>query len=115
MITFFRNAEHFYAVESREKLGGIDVDKLNWLFGDAECIAEAVLAGSFVGPRREMVTPWSTNAVEITQNMGISGITRIEEFTIYEPERSGARRSHLRFGIFEQKAETAIWKLKKQL
>ena len=84
MITFFRNTEHFYAVESREKLGGIDVDKLNWLFGDAECIAEAVLSGSFVGPRREMVTPWSTNAVEITQNMGISGITRIEEFTIYD-------------------------------
>jgi phosphoribosylformylglycinamidine synthase len=28
-----------------------------------------------------MITPWSTNAVEITQNMGISGILRIEEFT----------------------------------
>ncbi|ULT26095.1 hypothetical protein KUH03_03855 [Sphingobacterium sp. E70] len=27
-----------------------------------------------------MVTPWSTNAVEITQNMGIEGIVRIEEF-----------------------------------
>ncbi len=27
-----------------------------------------------------MITPWSTNAVEITQNMGIEGITRIEEF-----------------------------------
>jgi len=27
-----------------------------------------------------MITPWSTNAVEITQNMGISGIIRIEEF-----------------------------------
>jgi phosphoribosylformylglycinamidine synthase len=27
-----------------------------------------------------MVTPWSTNAVEITENMGISGIIRIEEF-----------------------------------
>jgi phosphoribosylformylglycinamidine synthase len=27
-----------------------------------------------------MITPWSTNAVEITQNMGISGIRRIEEF-----------------------------------
>ncbi|WP_303742300.1 phosphoribosylformylglycinamidine synthase, partial [uncultured Muribaculum sp.] len=30
--------------------------------------------------RREMITPWSTNAVEITQNMGLEGITRIEEF-----------------------------------
>ncbi len=27
-----------------------------------------------------MITPWSTNAVEITQNMGIEGIIRIEEF-----------------------------------
>jgi phosphoribosylformylglycinamidine synthase len=27
-----------------------------------------------------MITPWSTNAVEITQNMGIAGIIRIEEF-----------------------------------
>ena len=26
-----------------------------------------------------MVTPWSTNAVEITQNMGIEGLVRIEE------------------------------------
>ena len=38
------------------------------------------LGGQFVGPRKEMITPWSTNAVEITQNMGISGIIRIEEF-----------------------------------
>src|SRR5690606_30832661 len=34
----------------------------------------------FIGPRAAMVTPWSTNAVEITQNMGIVGIIRIEEF-----------------------------------
>ena len=84
MITFFRNSDHFYAVESREKLGSSDLEKLTWLFGGAECIAEPVLQGTFVGPRREMITPWSTNAVEITQNMGISGISRIEEFTIYD-------------------------------
>lgn len=44
------------------------------------------LEGWYVGPRREMITPWSTNAVEITQNMGISGILRIEE---YFPVASG--------------------------
>ena len=38
------------------------------------------LKGCFVGPRREMITPWSTNAVEITQNMSLSGISRIEEY-----------------------------------
>lgn len=27
-----------------------------------------------------MITPWSTNAVEITQNMGLTGIARIEEY-----------------------------------
>ena len=27
-----------------------------------------------------MITPWSTNAVEITQNMGLNGISRIEEY-----------------------------------
>jgi phosphoribosylformylglycinamidine synthase len=81
MITFFKNSASVYAVESREKLSGNDLEKLNWLFGDAECIAEPVLTGTFVGPRREMITPWSTNAVEITQNMGIEGIGRIEEFT----------------------------------
>jgi phosphoribosylformylglycinamidine synthase len=37
-----------------------------------------------------MVTPWSTNAVEITQNMGITGITRIEEFTTL-PSPDGER------------------------
>jgi len=85
MITFFKNPEHYYAVESRERLNGIDADKLTWLFGDAECVAETVLPGTFLGPRPEMITPWSTNAVEITQNMGIKGIRRIEEFTIYLP------------------------------
>ena len=41
---------------------------------------KSVLTDFFVGPRAAMITPWSTNAVEITQNMGIEGIIRIEEF-----------------------------------
>jgi phosphoribosylformylglycinamidine synthase len=89
MITFFRKSELFYAVESREKPGLDDLDKLNWLFGGAECIAEPVLKGQFVGPRREMITPWSTNAVEITQNMGIRGIQRIEEFVVFNEGSAG--------------------------
>mgnify|MGYP000309556287 CR=1 FL=1 len=32
-----------------------------------------------------MITPWSTNAVEITQNMGMDGIIRIEEFAEVDP------------------------------
>ncbi len=80
MLTFFRNIEKYYAVEHKNPLGKNDIEKLTWLFGDAECIAEPALQGTFVGPRKEMITPWSTNAVGITQNMGIAGISRIEEF-----------------------------------
>ncbi|MBQ0068594.1 MAG: phosphoribosylformylglycinamidine synthase, partial [Bacteroidales bacterium] len=45
-------------------------------------VVTSALAGTFVGPRREMITPWSTNAVEITQNMSMNGISRIEEFAV---------------------------------
>ncbi len=54
--------------------------KLSWLYGEATVENEENLKGCFIGPRREMITPWSTNAVEITQNMGLTGIQRIEEY-----------------------------------
>ncbi len=57
-----------------------EVDKLSWLYGNAKVMNDKELSGYYLGPRREMITPWSTNAVEITQNMGISGISRIEEY-----------------------------------
>ncbi len=53
---------------------------LCWLFGKAEHLEDKEIQGLFLGPRKEMITPWSTNAVEITQNMGIQHISRIEEF-----------------------------------
>lgn len=80
MITFFGKSDFIYAVETCQPMMEQDILKLTWLFGDARCLTEQFLAAPFIGPRREMVTPWSTNAVEITQNMGISGILRIEEF-----------------------------------
>jgi phosphoribosylformylglycinamidine synthase len=80
MITFFRNPNKYFFVESAEKLDKNDIKKLEWLFGEAAKIMSDSLQGTFVGPRKEMITPWSTNAVEITQNMGIAGISRIEEF-----------------------------------
>ena len=81
MIHFFENpAKTVYAVQTQGQLTSVDIEKLNWLFGKASKIEKTVLADLFVGPRAAMVTPWSTNAVEITQNMGISGIIRIEEF-----------------------------------
>jgi phosphoribosylformylglycinamidine synthase len=82
MIHFFGNeSATVFAVQSSEnELSAATISKLNWLFGNAIKIEKSVLADFFVGPRAAMVTPWSTNAVEITQNMGISGIIRIEEF-----------------------------------
>lgn len=81
MIHFFGNQTNtVFAVQSQNELSAEDIAKLNWLFGDAHKIEKSVLTDFFVGPRATMITPWSTNAVEITQNMGIEGIIRIEEF-----------------------------------
>lgn len=81
MIQFFENASGtVYAVQTQIPLNTEDVAKLKWLFGDAKQIETPSIEQNFVGPRASMVTPWSTNAVEITQNMGINGIVRIEEF-----------------------------------
>ena len=81
MIVFFENKQrNIIALESQERLNQESIAKLVWLFGEAKQILTPTIEGYFFGPRKEMVTPWSTNAVEITQNMGINGITRIEEF-----------------------------------
>lgn len=89
MIQFFRTPlQHIYAVQSKETLSSEDTQKLVWLFGNARQENLSAIEGNFVGPRREMITPWSTNAVEITQNMGISGIIRIEEFRQLSPTPS---------------------------
>jgi phosphoribosylformylglycinamidine synthase len=81
MIHFFGNeTATVFAVQSQNELSAETISKLNWLFGNAHKIEKSVLTDFFVGPRAAMVTPWSTNAVEITQNMGIEGIFRIEEF-----------------------------------
>ena len=66
MIRFFKGSS-IYAVSSGQELTNNDVQKLSWLFGGAECLEARSASGFFIGPRREMITPWSTNAVEITQ------------------------------------------------
>jgi phosphoribosylformylglycinamidine synthase len=81
MIHFFGNESNtVFAVQAQNELSAETISKLNWLFDNAHKIEKSVLTDFFVGPRAAMVTPWSTNAVEITQNMGIEGIIRIEEF-----------------------------------
>ena len=88
MILLFGDKQKIYAVDAASELGKTDIERLEWLFSGARHIPQDKLAGDFIGPRREMITPWSTNAVEITQNMGISGIRRIEEFFADSPEAS---------------------------
>nr|WP_321451808.1 phosphoribosylformylglycinamidine synthase [uncultured Carboxylicivirga sp.] len=81
MVLFFKgNNKQILAVGTQSDLLAEDINKLEWLFSGAKLSESKTLEGFFVGPRKEMITPWSTNAVEITQNMGIKGILRIEEF-----------------------------------
>ena len=81
MIRFFQTPQKsVIATEVDHVLSEQEIKELNWLYGEATMLEADKLEGYYVGPRREMVTPWSTNAVEITQNMGLKGISRIEEY-----------------------------------
>jgi len=93
MIHFFGDVKNIvFAVQTSVDINQENIQKLAWLFGNQPKIDKSALADFFIGPRAAMITPWSTNAVEISQNMGISGIIRIEEFknvsqdfTSYDP------------------------------
>lgn len=81
MIQFFEHPNgSVFGVEVDANLNEETIQKLSWLFGQAKLITEDTIANTYLGPRAAMITPWSTNAVEITQNMGVSGISRIEKF-----------------------------------
>src|SRR5215217_1232996 len=90
MIYFFADKQNtVFAVQIERTLTESDTSKLSWLFGGAELRDEQTITEFFVGPRAAMITPWSTNAVEITQNMDIQGIVRIEEFRKVDADFSG--------------------------
>ena len=87
MIHFFGNPQStVYAVQTTQDFTQEDIAKLVWLFGNSPQIEASTIDAFFIGPRAAMITPWSTNAVEITQNMGIRGIVRIEEFAFAKAE-----------------------------
>ncbi len=89
MLTFFQtNNRTIIAVQTVDLVNNQDIEKFCWLFGGAQKVDDSRLGGYYVGPRSEMITPWSTNAVEITQNMGIIGVERIEEFFAVENEQA---------------------------
>ena len=88
MVSFFKTSlQNIIAVQSHSALSQEDTNRLNWLFGNAQLLDATEINERFVGPRREMITPWSTTAVEITQNMGIEGILRIEEYFSADPSQ----------------------------
>ena len=81
MILFFRTPQQsVIATVVDHQLNQDEINELCWLYGEAQLVEGESIDGFFVGPRREMITPWSTNAVEITQNMSLHGISRIEEY-----------------------------------
>ena len=87
MIYFFTDDHNtVFAVQIERTFTASDISKLEWLFAGAKLSPDSVLTNTFVGPRAAMITPWSTNAVEITQNMDIQGIVRIEEFRQVEAD-----------------------------
>ncbi len=89
MILYFRStAGTLFGVGHARPFSVDDIEKLIWLLGGAKPLAEKSMEGFFVGPRKEMITPWSTNAVEITETMGIQGIQRMEEFRVHANEKA---------------------------
>ncbi len=81
MLLFFGDPTiQIFVVQVDHALSPENLKKLHWLFGEQPQLKQLPLVGAFVGPRAVMITPWSTNAVEITQNMGIQGILRIESY-----------------------------------
>lgn len=100
MILFFRTpTAQVFAVEAARSLSESDIQKLVWLFSGATFSSKEAITGYFIGPRKEMVSPWSTNAVEITQTMGIEGIIRIEEF--FEVKNKDAAHDPMLQRIYE--------------
>lgn len=88
MILFFKKDNTVFAVETTVQFSQEELSRLQWLLGGASHIDTESISGIFIGPRREMITPWSTNAVEITQNMGLQGIKRIEKFVETDNEET---------------------------
>lgn len=83
MVLFFKDKnELIYAVDSVEGLDSKNISKLEWLFVATYLKECKVVPKKYLGPKKTMISPWSTNAVEITQNMAVNGLKRIEVFEL---------------------------------
>jgi len=78
MIVFFKNKDHYiYAAVTQTQLSKQALDKLHGLFQGYAYTTES-FTHSYIGPHPTMVSPWSTNVVEIIENIGIESISRVE-------------------------------------
>ena len=80
--------DKFTAVEYDGALSAGYVEKLEGLIGGKYLNLDDIQLRSgnpFVGPKTERITPFSTNAVEGARNIGLVGITRIEEYFERDP------------------------------
>jgi len=103
MICFFGDTtQRIFALQIQTSIDADVISKLSWLFGDQPYLQNTTIGGVYVGPRVSMVTPWSTNAVEITQNMGIEGIVRIEQFTPLAADETFDPMTSERFDCLDQ-------------
>ena len=104
MISFFKKSStDYYIINHSKKLSLNHINKLCWLFGNAKILKSSSLKGKFIGPRKEMTTPWSTNAVEIASNIGIDSIIRIERFyknSIFRKSRFDNLGQNLQYMFF---------------
>ncbi|RIL08508.1 MAG: phosphoribosylformylglycinamidine synthase, partial [Proteobacteria bacterium] len=89
MHAYFFSCENLvYLVEANHPIDSESLAKISWLT-QAPYFQGSMVSGAFLGPRREMITPWSSNACDILSNMGISGVLRMEYFErISDPNHS---------------------------
>lgn len=75
----FASDELAYVLECTKKLESKELTTIESLL-EAR-LQNSPINGEFVGPKKAMISPWSTNAVSIFQNAGINSIERAELFS----------------------------------
>ena len=67
MILFFGDSKSkVFAVETSVKLSAENLEKISWAL-NSPIINKDIIEEKFIGPKSSMISPWSTNAVEIAK------------------------------------------------
>ena len=115
MILFFGDPKlKVFAVKITKELSSEDIKKLSWVLNSVY-LESTEISEKFIGPKSLMISPWSTNAVEITKNMGLKNINRIEEFNNVTINRYFDRMIHQKYDELNQKVFANILNPEKQL